>query len=58
MHILGLQGMPRRIYTYQPDMPWQGLNLFVSVSSLVLIGGFPIFFIDVFRRMSRAAGWP
>src|SRR5205807_2939422 len=22
MHILGLQGLPRRIYTYQPDMPW------------------------------------
>src|SRR5205085_643466 len=28
MHILGLQGMPRRIYTWQPDLPWHGLNLF------------------------------
>ena len=33
MHILGLQGMPRRIYTYQPDMPWHGLNMFVSLSA-------------------------
>src|SRR6201747_1743069 len=49
MHILGLQGMPRRVYTYQPEMHWHGLNLFVSVSSLVLMGGFLLFFIDVIR---------
>src|SRR6201746_2723114 len=40
MHILGLQGMPRRIYTYQPDMPWHGLNMFVSVSAIILVAGF------------------
>jgi cytochrome c oxidase subunit I len=33
MHLLGLEGMPRRIYTYGADMPWGGLNLFVSVAS-------------------------
>jgi heme/copper-type cytochrome/quinol oxidase subunit 1 len=33
MHILGLPSMPRRIYTYQPDLPWDGLNQFVSLSS-------------------------
>jgi cytochrome c oxidase subunit 1 len=49
MHILGLQGMPRRIYTYQPDMPWYGLNLFVSLSSVILIVGFLVFFIDAIR---------
>jgi cytochrome c oxidase subunit 1 len=49
MHILGLQGMPRRVYTYQPEMHWHGLNLFVSASSLVLMGGFLLFFIDVIR---------
>ena len=49
MHILGLQGMPRRVYTYQPEMHWHGLNLFVSVSSLALMGGFLLFFIDVIR---------
>ena len=40
MHILGLKGMPRRIYTYQPDMRWRGLNMFVSLSSLILPPGF------------------
>ncbi len=58
MHILGLQGMPRRIYTYQPELPWSGLNLFVSVSSIVLAAGFLIFFIDALRswRSGQPAG--
>ncbi len=47
MHILGLEGMPRRVYTYQPDLPWHGLNLFASASALILAVGFLIFFIDV-----------
>ena len=27
MHITGLMGMPRRVYTYQPEMGWGNLNL-------------------------------
>jgi cytochrome c oxidase subunit I+III len=53
MHILGLQGMPRRIYTYQPDLPWHGLNLFVSASALVLVVGFLIFFVDAIWSARR-----
>ncbi|CCM78108.1 cytochrome c oxidase subunit I [Rhizobium mesoamericanum] len=58
MHILGLEGMPRRIYTYQPEMPWAGMNLFVSASALILALGFFLFFIDVFRsaRSGRPSG--
>ena len=58
MHILGLEGMPRRVYTYQPDLPWHGLNLFVSVSAAVLAAGFIVFFIDVFvsARSGKLAG--
>jgi cytochrome c oxidase subunit 1 len=47
MHILGLEGMPRRIYTYQPDLSWHALNLFASLSSIVLTAGFLVFFINV-----------
>jgi cytochrome c oxidase subunit I+III len=53
MHILGLQGMPRRVYTYQPDMPWFGLNMFVSLSSIILAGGFLVFFVDAIRSTRR-----
>jgi cytochrome c oxidase subunit I+III len=49
MHILGLEGMPRRIYTYQPDLPWHGLNLFASLSAVVLTTGFLLFFVNVIR---------
>jgi cytochrome c oxidase subunit I+III len=55
MHILGFQGMPRRVYTYQPDMAWHGLNLFISVSALILAAGFLVFFIDAIRSALRGA---
>ncbi len=53
MHILGLQGMPRRIYTYQADMGWGGMNMFVSLSALVLATGFALFFWDAIRSAWR-----
>jgi cytochrome c oxidase subunit I+III len=49
MHILGLQGVPLRIYTYQAEMGWDGLNLFVSLSALSLATGFLLFFFDTIR---------
>jgi cytochrome c oxidase subunit 1 len=35
MHFLGLLGMPRSIYTYQPDRGWNLLNLIVSIGGLI-----------------------
>ena len=35
MHFLGLLGMPRSIYTYQPDRGWNFLNLVVSAGGLI-----------------------
>jgi cytochrome c oxidase subunit I len=58
MHILGMQGMPRRIYTYQPDMPWEGLNLFVSLTAVILSVGFLLFFIDAIRSARSGAPAP
>jgi cytochrome c oxidase subunit 1 len=53
MHILGLAGMPRRVYTYQPELPWGGLNMMVSLSALVLASGFMLFAIDVIRSARK-----
>lgn len=35
MHFLGLLGMPRSIYTYQPDRGWNLLNLVVSLGGMI-----------------------
>ena len=39
MHILGFLGMPRRVYTYRDGLGWEGLNVMVSLGSLVFALG-------------------
>jgi heme/copper-type cytochrome/quinol oxidase subunit 1 len=36
MHILGLMGMPRRVYTYPTEMNWGGLNLLASTGAAIM----------------------
>ncbi len=46
-HILGLIGMPRRVYTY-PDLPGWGLwNLISTIGSFILALGLLIFILDL-----------
>ena len=35
MHFLGILGMPRSIYTYQPDRGWNTLNMIISVGGFI-----------------------
>ena len=35
MHIPGILGMPRRIYTYEPDRGWDTLNLIVTIGAFI-----------------------
>jgi cytochrome c oxidase subunit 1 len=35
MHIPGLLGMPRRIYTYEPSRGWETLNLIVTIGAFI-----------------------
>jgi len=35
MHVLGLLGMPRSIYTYQPDRGWNLINMVVSIGGAI-----------------------
>ena len=39
MHFLGLQGMPRRIFTYAPDQGWNVWNLMCTVGVYMTLGG-------------------
>ena len=47
MHVLGLQGMPRRVYTYQPEMGWGDLNLVVSIGAVLFFLSFVLFLWNV-----------
>lgn len=47
MHIAGLLGMPRRIYTYSDGMGWNTSNLITSVGSFIFALGILIFLIDI-----------
>ncbi len=43
MHIAGLRGMPRRVYTYPADIGWDWLNLISTLGAVVLgIGMFAV----------------
>ena len=46
MHILGLLGMPRRQYTYPPNLGWDNLNLLASIGVAVLFVAMLIFIIN------------
>jgi cytochrome c oxidase subunit 1 len=35
MHIPGILGMPRSIYTYEPGRGWDGWNMIVSIGTFV-----------------------
>jgi cytochrome c oxidase subunit 1/cytochrome c oxidase subunit I+III len=39
MHIVGLLGMPRRVYTYPADMGWSGYNLLESIGAYMIALG-------------------
>src|SRR5215212_1623948 len=46
MHQLGLNGMPRRVYTYLPDTGWGTLNLIASIGAFVLAAGVLVFMVN------------
>ncbi|PWU18639.1 MAG: cytochrome c oxidase subunit I [Candidatus Rokuibacteriota bacterium] len=50
-HFLGLIGMPRRIYTYAPDLGWNFWNLVSSIGSLIIALSFLIFIANVVRTL-------
>jgi cytochrome c oxidase subunit I len=47
MHILGIQGMPRRVYTYPAGMGWDTLNLISSLGAVVFALSIGIFVINM-----------
>src|SRR5579885_3444254 len=48
MHLLGILGMPRRIYTYLPHMGLTTLNMIVSIGAFTLAFGILLSFVNFF----------
>ncbi|MGF6964424.1 cytochrome c oxidase subunit I+III [Paraburkholderia sp. WC7.3g] len=51
MHLTGLLGMPRRVFTYSGDEGWNWLNLLSSVGSFVMTIGFALVVIDIIAQL-------
>ncbi|MBP2234678.1 cytochrome c oxidase subunit I+III [Sinorhizobium kostiense] len=50
MHLTGLKGMPRRVWTYPEDIGWNMLNAISTVGTYVLAAGILIFLIDLIAK--------
>lgn len=61
MHLTGLRGMPRRVWTYPGEMGWDTLNLISTAGTYVLAAGILVFLVDLaakFRIGNRAVENP
>ncbi len=47
MHWLGMDGMPRRIFTYSSDQGWESLNLLASIGGFVIALGMLLFIYNI-----------
>jgi cytochrome c oxidase subunit I+III len=53
MHLLGLGGMPRRVYTYGSDSGWATGNIVASLGAVVMTIGLVLFFVNVVWTLRR-----
>jgi cytochrome c oxidase subunit I+III len=49
MHITGLRGMPRRVFTYPAEIGLDGLNLTSTIGAFILAAGVGVIFWDLLR---------
>jgi cytochrome c oxidase subunit I len=57
-HILGLQGMPRRIYRYSPFAGWNFWNMVSTIGAFMIAASIVVFIVNAVRtyRSAQVAG--
>lgn len=55
MHLIGLQGMPRRIYTYPAGMQWDSGNLVITAGSFLFALGLAVSLLNFIVCSRRGA---
>ncbi|HEX7432560.1 MAG TPA: cytochrome c oxidase subunit I [Anaerolineaceae bacterium] len=58
MHLLGLSGMPRRIYTYAADQGWSFWNLFETIGAFIVAVSFIILIVNLIKTLRLPATHP
>ncbi len=58
MHVMGLLGMPRRVYTYPAGMGWDAYNLIATIGAFLLAGSILLVVANLFGSafVGRVAG--
>lgn len=51
MHVTGLVGMPRRVYTYPAGLGWDWLNLVSTVGAFMVAAGILVILVDFMRNL-------
>ena len=51
MHLTGLLGMPRRVYTYEPGLGLEWPNLISSIGAFLMTMGFGLFIVDMVLQL-------
>jgi cytochrome c oxidase subunit I+III len=47
MHIVGLMGMPRRVYTYPAGLGWDIYNLISTIGVFIIVAGIAVFIVNL-----------
>jgi heme/copper-type cytochrome/quinol oxidase subunit 3 len=57
-HLLGLAGMPRRVYTYSEGLGWDGYNLVSTIGAFTIAAGVLVFVINAIWSLTRRPDAP
>ncbi|MEX1049247.1 MAG: cbb3-type cytochrome c oxidase subunit I, partial [Akkermansiaceae bacterium] len=55
MHLMGLLGLPRRVYTYSPTLGLDGMNLAASIGAVAMGAGFFLIVVNFWRSLKHGA---
>jgi cytochrome c oxidase subunit I+III len=55
MHLLGLEGMPRRVYTYPASMGWQGMNHVATIGAGIIFVSLLVYFVNIVVSLRHGA---
>ena len=55
MHMLGMWGMPRRVYTYMDGLGWNDMNMLATIGAYILGIGVVLFIVNVLVSVRKGA---